>query len=234
MRTDPNVGAEIRRSETFEQSAREGAALLRGDDWLRTSLSGNEPNRFFWSLEGAQFHDLSPLSGADHPGDGRGFAWLDFDGDGWLDIAAVHVNRPRLMLFRNRLGERPGAEPEAAGRTGAAPPVPPDRNWIRVRLAGGQRVAEPSFEWSNRDGIGAVAEARLADGSRLVREAHAGEGFAAQNSAVLHFGIGAADAVESLEVRWPSGRVSRLGPIAAGSRVEVDERDAAAPRNDGR
>jgi hypothetical protein len=31
----------------------------------------------------------------------------------------------------------------------------------------------------------------------------------------LHFGLGDADQVESVEVRWPSGRVDRLGPLAA-------------------
>jgi len=62
------------------------------------SQSGRERNHLFAQTPtpagDAVFRDLSGISGLDHPGDGRAFAWLDFDRDGWLDIVAVNANAP--------------------------------------------------------------------------------------------------------------------------------------------
>ena len=43
----------------------------------------------------------------------------------------------------------------------------------------------------------------------------------------LHFGLGDADRVESIEIRWPSGRVDRLGPLPADAGYLIRE---GAPR----
>jgi hypothetical protein len=39
----------------------------------------------------------------------------------------------------------------------------------------------------------------------------------------LHFGLGDAAQVERVEVRWPSGAVSRMGPLRADQRLRVTE-----------
>ncbi len=209
MRTDPNEGAAIQRSVDFEKSARKGAESLRGDDWVRKSLSGNEPNRFFWSERSRQFHDLSLLSGMDHAGDGRALVVFDYDRDGWIDVAAINTNAPKLLLFHNRFGRG----------------VPSER-FVAVRLRGGNRGAAPDPLFSNRSAIGARVELLLPDGRSLIRELHCGEGFSAQNSSVIHFGIGDASEVLKAVVRWPSDRVTEIGGFPAGSLLEVDERDA--------
>ncbi|NRB28777.1 MAG: ASPIC/UnbV domain-containing protein [Roseibacillus sp.] len=52
-----------------------------------------------------------------------------------------------------------------------------------------------------------------------------GEGYAAQNSAVLIIGLGGAESVDWARVSWPSGKTSEIaGPIAAERELIVRER----------
>jgi hypothetical protein len=67
---------------------------------------------------------------------------------------------------------------------------------------------------SNRDAIGARATLKLG-GETLIREVNGGNGYSGQSSARLHFGLGAATKIDSLEIRWPSGKVEKVSvPIA--------------------
>jgi hypothetical protein len=62
---------------------------------------------------------------------------------------------------------------------------------------------------SNRDAIGACVRL-TADGKTMMRQVEAGSGYASQMMLPLHFGIGEADRVDAIEVRWPSGRVQQI------------------------
>ncbi len=73
--------------------------------------------------------------------------------------------------------------------------VPPGRHWIGFDLTGTR---------SNRSAIGAEV-AVFAPGLRQLRVVDGGMGFASQNDRRLHFGLGAATALDSVEIRWPSG-----------------------------
>ena len=107
------------------------------------SHSGRERNHFFLSLEGEQFKDVSGISGLDDIADGRAFTLLDFDRDGWQDVALVNANAPLFELFRNRIGEIDG--PGGAERARV----------VALRFVGGNRAAEPAEGLSARDGFGA-------------------------------------------------------------------------------
>ena len=174
------------------------------------SLSGNERNHLFLNVEGRSFHELSGVSGADSPADGRAFALLDYDGDGWQDLAVVNANSPLLQLFRNRMAKR------ATGRM------------LAVRLVGGNWTPRASSEWSARDGYGAVVSVDLPTGT-IVREQRAGSGFSAQNSSLLRIGLGAVDRVPELRVRWPSGKTQIAEEVPAGALVTVYENPQHSP-----
>ena len=64
------------------------------------SLSGKERNRLFLNSAG-NFADVTLVSGADDIADGRSFAIVDFDQDGWQDIALMSLNNPKFKLYRN-------------------------------------------------------------------------------------------------------------------------------------
>lgn len=76
-------------------------------------------------------------------------------------------------------------------------------HWVVLRLVGTR---------SNRDAIGARATL-TADGTTQIREVNGGNGYAGQSSYRLHFGLGAAEHIEHLEIRWPDGTVENLDGV---------------------
>jgi enediyne biosynthesis protein E4 len=73
----------------------------------------------------------------------------------------------------------------------------PHGHWIELKLVGTK---------SNRDAVGARVKVQSAAGMSI-REVNGGNGYAGQSSKRVHVGLGGAAKVDSLEVRWPSGRV---------------------------
>lgn len=179
------------------------------------SFSGNERDSVYLNREGKEYISISGITGLDDPGDGRSFAILDYDRDGWQDLVVASVTAPTLQLYRNQMGDKSSSDVRR-NRT------------IALRFVGGNHSAQPSSEWSNRDGYGAVATLEL-DGLSIVREHRAGEGLAAQNSPTTLVGIGERTGARAVKVRWPSGRVQEIGPVAAGSIVTVYENPAHSP-----
>ena len=204
MRSDEHPGALQLETDLYSRASER---LQSG-----ASFSGHERNHVFLNQNGDDYVEVSGISGLDHPGDSRAFAVLDFDRDGWQDLAVVNANAPLFQLFRNRMGE--GSD---AGRI------------VAIRFVGGNRFAFPASEWSSRDAYGARVILEV-EGRELLREHRAGEGLAAQNSATLHVGIGDAEEVTRLEVRWPSGRRSDATAVPAGTLVTAYEDPSASPK----
>jgi hypothetical protein len=62
---------------------------------------------------------------------------------------------------------------------------------------------------SNRDAIGARISVRT--GKRvLVNEVRSGSSYVSNSDMRVHFGLGAADRIDSVEVRWPNGRIENF------------------------
>jgi thioredoxin-like negative regulator of GroEL len=67
---------------------------------------------------------------------------------------------------------------------------------------------------SNRDGVGAKVIVR-AGGRDRVAHRFGGGSYQSSGDPRLHFGLGSSDRVESVEVRWPSGRTDRFVDLGA-------------------
>lgn len=90
----------------------------------------------------------------------------------------------------------------------------PHRNhWIKLKLVGTR---------SNRDAIGARVTLK-AGGLTQVDEVTNGAGILSGSDMRLIFGLGQADTVDSLEIRWPSATVTRLKDLAADRQVTITE-----------
>jgi hypothetical protein len=204
-RTPPpdNLGPEI--------DARLAGVERQGDKLVVHSLHGQERNRCFSNRGGRSFADISGISGLDNPADSRGFAVLDYDRDGWLDVALVNANQPLFNLYHN-------AMPAAGVRGGM----------IALRFVGGNRTAQPSKEYACRDGFGARVTVDLGD-TRIVREHRCGEGWSTQNSPTMMVGIGSHPTAVSVTVRWPSGKTSVTRAVPEGTLLTVYENPADLP-----
>ncbi len=85
----------------------------------------------------------------------------------------------------------------------------PPAAWLRLKLVGGK---------SNRDAIG--AQVRI--GSQW-NQVTTSVGYASSSEAVVHFGLGADRSAQSIEIRWPSGTVQRIGNVAVNQLLPVRE-----------
>ena len=192
--------------ERIDSRLEDGDEMIDGELKVH-SLSGHERNHFFLNHRaGESFSDLSALSGLDSESDSRGFAMIDYDRDGMLDLALVNANNPLMQLFHNNIGEI----------------SPSGRGLIALRFEGGNKTAEAS-EWSNRDGYGAMVEVSFSDGRILKREHRCGDGYASQSSRTMIIGIGEAKIATKVSVRWPSGKVSLLSEVREGELVTIRE-----------
>lgn len=75
---------------------------------------------------------------------------------------------------------------------------------------------------SNRAAIGARVTIRSA-GVKQISEVRGGGSYLSQNDLRLHFGLGTARKIESVEIRWPSGKVETLENVAGDAIYTVVE-----------
>jgi len=153
--------------------------------------------------DGRFAEDLRSLGDLARPRVTRGLAVGDCDNDGDVDAVMVSQTGP-LQLFRNDGGNA--------------------NRWITLRLEGGGPGQ------SNRDAIGAKVSVRTAGGKRQTQEVRSGSSYCSRSDTRLTFGLGSAPRVESLEVRWPSGRRQIVNdPLAANRFYHVREGGSPAP-----
>jgi hypothetical protein len=92
--------------------------------------------------------------------------------------------------------------------------------WVNFRLVGTR---------SNRDGIGAKITVE-AGGRRQVREVRSGGSYVSHNDMRVHVGLGRAQAVDRVTIRWPSGQVDTGAGIAADRFYVAREGGGIEPR----
>ncbi|MGI8603710.1 MAG: ASPIC/UnbV domain-containing protein [Verrucomicrobiales bacterium] len=216
MLSDPSKSEAFRKSPhwrspllNFQLRVKQDRGLsLTGDDgpaWRSNSFSGHERNRLLLKRPDA-FSDLSLVSGVDCREDARSFAMLDFDSDGWLDIALMSTNAPRFRLFRNRIGAL-----TATSRL------------FTVHLEGGNHAAANS-ELSNRDAGGATVLAVTSIGRRIFRRS-LGEGLASQNAAAIRVTLAPGEELHELQINWPSGKQTTHRPEPRVPALQLRERE---------
>ena len=126
----------------------------------------------------------------------RSSAIFDLDDDGDLDIVTNDFNSEPTVLISNLSTKKQNL------------------SFLKVELIGTA---------SNRSGLGATVKVRT--GTQTYTKVHDGQsGYLSQSLHPLYFGLGDAEAVDQIVVRWPSGREQIVsGPIATNSLVEVRE-----------
>jgi len=154
---------------------------------LTTEAGYPQRKLLYRNLRNGRFEDVSlnAGSGISAPTASRGCAFGDFDNDGDLDFVVNCVNAPPQLIRCDSTNKN---------------------NWIKIRTIGAK---------SNRSGIGAriTCVAKTAGQEkphRQIDEVRSGGGYYSQNDLRVHFGLGEAQKVNLLEIRWPSGQLDSL------------------------
>ena len=133
----------------------------------------------------------------------RALAAGDIDNDGDLDLLVTNNGAGVNLLLNEGLAE-------AAGHANA----------MLIRVIGTK---------SNRSAIGARLTLTTG-GRRQLREVQSGSSYLTQNDLRAHFGLGAANRSERLEIRWPSGATEVVQDLPANHVFTVREGEGVIGR----
>ena len=172
---------------------------LIGQGW---SFSGHERNCAFLNLPGGRFANISSSSGLDLIDDGRALATCDWDYDGQIDFWVSNRTAPRVRFLHNV------SDGAASGA------------FVGLKMRG---------VTCNGDAIGARVEVQVKGERRPhIRTVRAGDGFLAQSSKWLHFGLGKATEIERVLVRWPGGAAEEFSGVEAGAHYQLTQATGVA------
>ncbi|MEA3461133.1 MAG: CRTAC1 family protein, partial [Bacteroidota bacterium] len=156
-------------------------------------LYGQE-DQIFKNVDGEKFVDISVELGAYFHEENVGRGACFGDYDNDGDLDGYVVNLDNQGSFlRNNRGN--------------------ENNWITFNLVGTE---------SNRDAIGALVKIS-ANNKEQVGVRRSTTGYLSQNDHRMHFGLGNAEAVEFVEIRWPSGKTQRLDNLEANQILTITE-----------
>ena len=160
------------------------------------------PNYIFRNNGGDSltFSDKTRDWGFTEPTFSNGAAYADFDLDGDLDVVINNTN-DYAHLYQNTLNDHENHP-----------------NYLRVRLAGTPQ---------NPMGIGAKVTV-FVGGQTLFAEQNIVRGYLSTSEPTLHFGIGTAQQIDSVQVIWPMGQRQTLKKPAINQVLTVSVKQASA------
>ena len=203
-------------------------------------------NVLFMNKGDGTFTDVTDSAGVGDDDESTEVTWVDYDNDGDLDMHVVNGGigaSQACVLYRNNgndtftdiaeeagiryTGHAEGAswgdydndgdmdlylvnygEPNVLYRNNGN-----SNHWIIIKTVG---------TTSNRAGIGARVKVTTGTSSQI-REVDGGSGFCSQDSLWVHFGLNSHETIDTLEIRWPGGKVQTFLNITADQILTVTE-----------
>ncbi len=193
--------------------------------------ASKQPNLLYKNLGNGSFQKVNNSILSNAAADTHSAAWIDHDNDGDLDVFVTNDEGVSYFYLNNgdetftqKLGElltanivnamgAASADYNKDGRTDIfvathsnqknelyCNQTNNDHNFVNIRLVGA---------YSNKSAIGAKIKV-VANGVPQYREVLPVQGLGSQNSLRQHFGLGQSNAVDTIEIIWPSGYVQRI------------------------
>jgi hypothetical protein len=182
---------------------------LDNDGWLdfyagtgAAPLTNIVPHQMFRNYQGQYFQNVTTSGGFGHLQKGHAVAFGDIDNSGNQDVFENIGGAYTADKFWSALFKNPGH----------------GNHWLKLRLVGVK---------ANRFAVGARIRVETTEDGRtreIFRTVNSGGSFGA-SSLRPHIGVGKANVIDALEIRWPGSRlVQRFsGPIAADRIYEIRE-----------
>lgn len=144
-----------------------------------------------------QFEDVGRAWGLDMPSFSNGSAYGDLDNDGDLDLVISNVD-DRAYIYENTSDTS-------------------THHFLQINLKG---------SGNNTGAIGSRVEV-YGHGIMMLQELYPSRGFQSSVAYPLHFGLGAADKIDSMLVYWPEGGIERLYDISSNTRLTLVQEKAS-------
>src|ERR1035437_477670 len=155
------------------------------------------PNQVFRNKGNLTFEDLSSKAGTSFsvPAPHRGAAFGDLNNDGKIDVVVTVLNflNGPPEIWMNRSSRR--------------------NHWIILKLVGVK---------SNRDGLGTKVKVTTSLGTQY-NQATTAVGYNSSSDKRVHFGLGSAGVIDTIELTWPSGVKQILKNVKADQILTVIE-----------
>jgi hypothetical protein len=188
----------------FDNDGWKDLFVTRGDVGI-TQMSNRpvfENNTVFRNLGSAgKWQPLTDEAGlnASQPAQHRGCALGDFESNGRIGVVVTAIGRP-AELWMNR--------------------SPSPGHWLEVALTGTQ---------SNRDGIGARIKVVSKTVGTQYNHMTTSVCYASSSDGPVHFGLGADERADLVEIHWPSGEIQKFENVGADQVLRASE--PAKPAN---
>jgi len=166
------------------------------DIYVSGALDGSQGNSsaaFYEHLSPTQFIELSSAMPNDNATSFSN-AIGDYDNDGKPDVAVLNFSPNDLFLWHNT--------------------TPTTHNWAKIKLKG---------TISNSMAIGAVIELTPENLPTQYELVMCSEGYIAQNSAYEFFGLGNAQNIENVTIKWPNGLVETYQNLQVNTAYTIEE-----------
>lgn len=167
-------------------------------DLLDSIPSTKIPNYIYRNNGNLTFSKMTEAWGFESPAFSNGAAFGDLDNDGDLDIVINNID-DNAFLYENNAAQKQV------------------NHYLKIDLEGNE---------GNRLGLGAHISLEI-DGQQMVHEHYLSRGFQSSVEPMVHFGLGNAQMIDKLTVRWADGKQQTLQDIDADQTLMLHYADAS-------
>ncbi len=159
--------------------------------------SSEVENYFFKNNGDASFTNTSAQWGINVSSNSNGAAYADLDNDGDLDLVVNNINQTAFVYENQETTQK-------------------KNNYLEINLKG---------KGKNTLGIGAKVTIYIGNKTQYLEQMPTC-GFQSSVSPVLHFGLGTAKQLDSLNIIWPLGTTQTVKAVKANQQITLDEKNA--------